>query len=254
MSYRRPLNLTLYYTLPFTAVIVFLVVALSLWSIRKHRQEQIEELIETGRMLSIYVTNRDIASLGEKRKIRPSDIIPDGERYRIVNREGSRVFYYQQGRDSNLNSIEIPMTVSDRVHRQKIKRDILSFLSIGLLSTVSVFFISWHLSRKVHHRLNREIEEKRLSALIELAGATAHEMRQPLSVIIGLTELLKIQIDSGEPVEHDLETLRQQCLKMDDIIKKMLHTTHYRTTNYIDGIRILDLHNSAQQAGHVAEN
>ncbi|NOY65446.1 MAG: hypothetical protein GXO97_08655 [Nitrospirae bacterium] len=270
MSYRRPINLTLIYTLPFIVTLVVLTVFLTIWSIHKHKEEQIRELTETGRALSRYITdnldkidnplistfidsnksaiNFNLLKISESKKsdnlFRHNNSI---EIYNIKDSGNSRVFQYQKkisqlknGKDYIL-SIEIPMELSDKIHRDKIERDILSFITIGIFSVIFIIFAIWRLSKRISSGIDKEMEEIRLRALIELAGATAHEMRQPLAIVTGFSDLLKDKIERGEDTEEDIKIIKEQCLRMDDIIKKMLNITHYKTIRYTDGVKILDL-------------
>lgn len=271
MSYREPVKLTLLYTLPFITILVILTVFLTIWSIHKHKEEQIKELTETGRALSrqiidninsldnplissfITTNNRAITFnllkisdiKGSNNLLRYNDSM---ETYNIKDSNNSRVFQYQKeisqlknGKDYLL-SIEIPMELSDKIHRDKIERDILSFITIGIFSVIFITFTLWRLSKRISSGIDKEMEENRLRALIELAGATAHEMRQPLAIIIGFSDLLSDKIERGENTEEDIKIIKEQCFRMDDIIKKMLNITHYKTIRYTDGVRILDLH------------
>ncbi|NOX21113.1 MAG: hypothetical protein GXO99_07640 [Nitrospirae bacterium] len=176
-----------------------------------------------------------------------------GERFWVKRQKNNRTFHYErvisepERANRLLLTIEIPMTLSDKIHSEKIKRDVISFMAIGLLSIGFILFTFWRLSKKVSSNIYREIEEDRLKALIELAGATAHEMRQPLSIIIGFTEIIKDKLKDNEDIESDFKVIKEQCLRMDEIIKKMLNITHYKTLRYTDGVRILDIHSQGQK-------
>ena len=84
--------------------------------------------------------------------------------------------------------------------------------------------------------------------MIETAGAIAHELRQPLTTIIGTIELL----DSDDTVEGNsrlskrFKTIHAQCLRMAEIIKQMEQLVEYKTRPYIDGKLIIDLEESSQ--------
>ncbi|RMG00196.1 MAG: hypothetical protein D6726_11665, partial [Nitrospirae bacterium] len=171
--------------------------------------------------------------------------------YIFIDSPRGRIFNYQRVIDTDTDtpqviSIRLPASVSDLVHRDKIKRDIISFISIGFISLFFLSFTLWKLSKKISRGINTELEEVRLKALIELAGATAHEMRQPLAVIIGYSELLSDSTKRGEPADEEISIIKDQCYRMDEIIKKMLNITHYKTIEYTDGIRILDLHSQGK--------
>jgi len=139
-------------------------------------------------------------------------------------------------------TITIPASVSTSIHAAKVRRDIVSYTVIGGVAVMFIVFIVWRFSRRISASITREMEEGRLRAAMELAGATAHEMRQPLSVIMGFSELLKHRIGDGKDIEDTLDVITEQCRRTDDIITKMLNITHYRTMKYADGVEIFDLH------------
>ena len=91
------------------------------------------------------------------------------------------------------------------------------------------------------------LSEKK-AAMIETAGAVAHELRQPLTTIIGTIELL----DSDDTVEENsrlsqrFKTIHKQCLRMAGIIKQMEQLVEYKTRPYVDGSLIIDLEESSQ--------
>lgn len=258
------------YTVPFVSVLLIVTLLLSFWSIHKHREEQIAELMETGRAIANHiekningsdnpllspfvVSNKDSITfklIKLNRNDKPGEnplINTPSEQYLIKDTDSGRVFDYRKAirtpeKSVSILSVEIPMTISDMVHKEKISRDIMSFFIIGLISVLFVSFATWRLSKRISSGIDKEMEETRLRALIELAGATAHEMRQPLAIIIGFADLLKDKVENSENVNEELKIIKEQCLRMDDIIKKMLNITHYKTIEYTDGVRILDLH------------
>ncbi len=266
MSYRKPINLTMLYTVPFSIILVSLIAGLSFWTIQKHKEEQITELLATSRAIANHLISNmsyknntlvlpfhteesrisfKINNLPEKST---TNNLNNKYLYEIKSENNNRIFHYEETIIKSetgtpfLLAIDIPMSVSDRIHNGRIKRDIISFLTIGLLSIIFISFAFWRLSKKISYNIHKEMEEERLRALIELAGATAHEMRQPLSIVIGFTDLMNEKLRNGEDIENDFRIVKQQCLRMDDIIKKMLSITSYRTIEYTGGIRIFDLH------------
>lgn len=139
-------------------------------------------------------------------------------------------------------TITIPTSVSDIIHREKMKRDFISYGSIGIISLLFIITLIWRFSRKITLVIDKEMEEKRLKALVELAGAAAHEIRQPLAVIVGYSDILKHNISPEERQVNDtVAIIKDQCGKINGIISKMLRITQYRTIPYLDDIRIFDL-------------
>ncbi len=284
MSYRKPLHLTLLYSVPFVLVLSILMFSLMAWSIKKHRNEQITGLVETGRVLSRQILIRikdskkqDPLFSGEGSEISNTGgygfrVIsnPSGlktgknlleklgaaqETYAFIERKGVRFFQFVKKitKPESLKGavlvVDIPADISDNIHHAKVAREIVSFIIVGMFSMVFVIFTSWRLSRKISFGIGREVEEKRLKALIELAGATAHEIRQPLSIIICYSELLNEMKNKEGPASEELEIIKEQCIRMDEITQKMLNITHYSTIEYTDGIMIFDIHAQGAKSG-----
>ena len=79
---------------------------------------------------------------------------------------------------------------------------------------------------------NEQLERDRI--VVELAGAVAHKLKQPLAVAWGYLELL---LDDPE-IELDPKTLRylaevQEALQtMDNVVNKLQQTRNYQTQPY----------------------
>jgi DNA-binding response OmpR family regulator len=88
------------------------------------------------------------------------------------------------------------------------------------------------------------VEAQRLNAVIALAGAAAHEMNQPLTVLIGTLELFPTELTDAEAIRADLETMRRAATRLSTIVAKLGAITSYRTKPYAAGISILDIDRS----------
>jgi PAS domain S-box-containing protein len=82
--------------------------------------------------------------------------------------------------------------------------------------------------------------EKR-AATIELAGAAAHELNQPLTAVMGIVELCELRPDLDDEVRKKLQRAHAQLARMADIVKSLARTSRPRTTGYVGGQRILAL-------------
>ena len=91
------------------------------------------------------------------------------------------------------------------------------------------------------------LSEKK-AAMIETAGAVAHELRQPMTTIIGTIELLNLDnaIEDSPHLGKQLTTIWKQCLRMAGIIKQMEQLVEYKTRPYVNGSLIIDLEESSQ--------
>ncbi len=92
------------------------------------------------------------------------------------------------------------------------------------------------------------ITEKK-AAMIETAGAVAHELRQPMTTIIGTIDLLtsKQTIRENPNIEKRFKIIQKQCLRMAETIKQMEELVEYRTRQYIEDKLIIDLEESSQK-------
>ncbi|MBN1652550.1 MAG: PAS domain S-box protein [Deltaproteobacteria bacterium] len=84
------------------------------------------------------------------------------------------------------------------------------------------------------------ISEKQ-SLIAELAGATAHELNQPLTGVIGYAEYLLRMLESNSELSHAAEVIHREAERMAKIVRQIGKLTRYETRSYVGEQRILDL-------------
>ncbi|HEY2734850.1 MAG TPA: PAS domain S-box protein [Polyangiales bacterium] len=89
------------------------------------------------------------------------------------------------------------------------------------------------------------ISEKQ-SLVAELAGATAHELNQPLTSVMGYAELLLRKIDEGSPAYRAASIIQSEAQRMAEIVRKIGKLTRYETKSYVGEQRILDLDRASE--------
>jgi|GEM_PF-1365806 len=160
---------------------------------------------------------------------------------------------YQVGDVKGGISIRIPRGKYDAIRDAHTRGSLISLAIIGVIGLLSTAVVAWLLSKRLTAEMRRSILQHKLSAAMELAGAVAHEMRQPMTVVHCRLEMLADSVRLQEPVaREDIETIRDQCLRMNSCIEKLLQLTEYRTKEYLDGVAILDIAASASSAAPVA--
>jgi PAS domain S-box-containing protein len=82
---------------------------------------------------------------------------------------------------------------------------------------------------------------ERQAILAELAGAAAHELNQPLTSIIGYSELLCRQLPSQSSAANAASIIIGQAERMAEIVRRIGKITRYETMNYVGDATILDL-------------
>jgi len=85
------------------------------------------------------------------------------------------------------------------------------------------------------------LQSERDRAVYELAGATAHELNQPLTVIMGNVELFLQKIDPDNSSTRYLKNIYRESLRLAELIKKIGGLTRYKTKPYVGTTRIIDI-------------
>ncbi|MCB9548829.1 MAG: response regulator [Myxococcales bacterium] len=98
-------------------------------------------------------------------------------------------------------------------------------------------------------------ESERMALLAELAGATAHELNQPLTSVMGYAQLIKRRFtDPEDPLFRAVDTIHRQSQRMADIVRQVGRITRYETKQYVGGTRIIDLDRAAKTADEPYED
>ncbi len=97
------------------------------------------------------------------------------------------------------------------------------------------------LTSRLRQATNQLIESEKRSAATELAGATAHELNQPLTSVMGILELAILKAEGDQEHKLRLESAYKQLERMADIVRSLSRITRYRTKDYVEGVEILDL-------------
>jgi len=89
------------------------------------------------------------------------------------------------------------------------------------------------------------VEKEKLNGIIELAGAVCHEMNQPMQVVLGLSEILLMDIKEEDPSYQKIRNIKDQIDRMGKITKKLMNITQYETKKYLQG-NIVDIDKASQ--------
>jgi PAS domain S-box-containing protein len=91
-------------------------------------------------------------------------------------------------------------------------------------------------------KAQRKLElSERQAAVVELAGAAAHELNQPLTSIMGYAELAMRKVAADSPATGSLKTMIAEAERMAEIVRKLGDITRYKTKRYVGGHDIVDL-------------
>lgn len=97
------------------------------------------------------------------------------------------------------------------------------------------------LSVRLQRATGQLIDSEKRAAAIEVAGAAAHELNQPLTSVMGLLEMMQLRGNLETESEERLDRAYGQLERMAEIVRELADVTNYRTTPYVQGVDILDL-------------
>ena len=101
------------------------------------------------------------------------------------------------------------------------------------------------LNRELKETQERLIEKEKVSAVVEMAGAASHELNQPLTAIMGNLQLVMSKLPEGDPLAKRVDKVLGQVDRMVEIVKKIGRITRYRTKEYAENVRIVDIDKSS---------
>lgn len=85
-------------------------------------------------------------------------------------------------------------------------------------------------------------EQARRSAILETAIAVNHEVNNPLTAVLGNTQLLLLQAEGlDEKTRKRLLDIEKSALRIKDVTQRLLKNRPFATTEYPGGLRMLDL-------------
>ena len=84
-------------------------------------------------------------------------------------------------------------------------------------------------------------QEEKLKGVLATAGGVCHELNQPLQYVLGLVQLLLMDIPPENENYQHLESIRQSVEQMGAITRKLAEITHWRTLKYAGERDIIDI-------------
>jgi PAS domain S-box-containing protein len=97
------------------------------------------------------------------------------------------------------------------------------------------------LRNRLEQTTEQLIQSEKRAAAIEVAGAAAHELNQPLTAVMGALEMLEMRADLPEDVHRRVERAYVQLERMAEIVRRLGETSRPRSKRYVGQARIMDL-------------
>ncbi len=99
-------------------------------------------------------------------------------------------------------------------------------------------------NKRIQEQQHFAIEQERLKTLLQMAGATAHELGQPLTVLLGNIELMGINKEDPEKLAGGMVKVKEARKRISSIVKKIQNIRQVETKPYVKGISMIDLDKS----------
>ncbi len=98
--------------------------------------------------------------------------------------------------------------------------------------------------------IHRLIHLEKQQAVMEMAGAACHEINQPLTVIMGLAEMLQNEQLGPDDRRRYVSRLLEQAQRLGELTKKISAIRTYKTRDYVQGTRIIDIDGAGAPENH----
>lgn len=95
-------------------------------------------------------------------------------------------------------------------------------------------------NQKIIEQQKSVIEEERLKVLMQMAGATAHELNTPLTTLLGNIELIRLLGDNREQIEQRLDQIESSGREIAEIVKRIESIHYYDVKPYVGGASIIN--------------
>ncbi|MBI9077903.1 MAG: diguanylate cyclase [Desulfatibacillum sp.] len=96
-------------------------------------------------------------------------------------------------------------------------------------------------NQKILEQQKSVIEEERLKVLLQMAGATAHELRQPLTALLGNIELLRMFSHAPEKQDKILSQIEEAGERVAEIVDMIQTIRRDETKAYAGNIAIINI-------------
>lgn len=112
--------------------------------------------------------------------------------------------------------------------------------------------------RKALHELHQAqaslIQNEKLASIGQLAGGMAHEINNPLLIILGRAELLLMDTDPSNPNASDLEIIKSETQRIAGIVRNLLSFSRVNKTGILSTVDVNEIMERALQLVETQES
>ena len=101
-------------------------------------------------------------------------------------------------------------------------------------------------NEKITHQQKTLIKEENLKVLLQMAGATAHELNQPLMILLGNIQLLNMDKNNSEKLSQYIDNINAAGNRIAEIVKKIQTVKQVTTKSYLGNSSIINIDQKEQ--------
>ncbi len=95
-------------------------------------------------------------------------------------------------------------------------------------------------NRMILEQQKSVLDEERLKVLLEMAGTTAHELGQPLTILLGSIDMMAFYKDRPDKQEELLKKIKDTGRRMAHVVKKLQSVRYYENMPYANRLSIVE--------------
>jgi two-component system, cell cycle response regulator len=97
------------------------------------------------------------------------------------------------------------------------------------------------LNKKIQEQQKELLEKEKLQSILEMAVTISHEFSQPLSVIIGYTDMLLNTMEKNDSMYPKLKKILDNGESLAEVIRRVRSITNYKSVTYNGESKMVDI-------------
>ncbi len=111
-----------------------------------------------------------------------------------------------------------------------------------LVNEKNEYILELHqLNKKIQEQQKDLLEKEKLQSILEMAVTISHEFSQPLSVIIGYTDMLLNTMEKEDAVYPKLKKILDNAEALAEVIRRVRSITNYKSVTYTGESKMVDI-------------
>jgi two-component system, cell cycle response regulator len=111
-----------------------------------------------------------------------------------------------------------------------------------LVNEKNEYILELHqLNKRIQEQQKDLLEKEKLQSILEMAVTISHEFSQPLSVIIGYTDMLLNTMEKDDAMYAKLKKILDNAESLAEVIRRVRSITNYKSITYTGESKMVDI-------------